>query len=181
MKPLVSLLRAVNVSGQNKIKMADLKKSLEKAGFAQVRTYIQSGNIICRSKLTTESVSAKINQCIQQDFACDVDVFVFTLEQWQTLIKNNRFAKNKGVDLSKLHVMVLSQTPQASLLEKLAEADIGNDQFVLKDAVMYLYCPNGYGKSKLANSLLEKKLKLRGTTRNWKTVNALLDLAQADD
>ena len=83
---------------------------------------------------------------------------------------------NAGIDDSKLHVTYLSEIPENDLVKKLCDLDFGSDELIIEDRVVYLHCPNGYGKSKLTNNFFESKLKVKATTRNWKTVNKLVEI-----
>lgn len=93
-------------------------------------------------------------------------------------IKKNPFLKNRKTDLSKLHVTFLSQAPLAGALDQMRKVKDEADDFRVADKEIYLYCPRGYGKTKLSNSFFEKILSVAATTRNWKTVNMLLDIAK---
>ena len=194
MKTYISILRGINVSGQKKILMADLKKLYESLGFINVQTYIQSGNIIFdyqnkennnNNEITLaeiqQNISLQIADKIAEQYDFQVPVIIRNVEEMESCIKNNPFV-GKYADLDKFHVSFLSQIPTESNIDKLndkaKEGYFGDDEYLILGKEVYLYCPNGYGITKLSNNFLENKLKVIVTTRNWKTVNELLRIAK---
>lgn len=175
----VSILRGINVGGQRKILMADLKKLYENLGFKDVVTYIQSGNVIFK---TTENYSSEdliqiLETAIFEQYQFNVPIIIRTKDEIDKTIDTNPFLSDKDVDLEKLHVTFLENTPNSTQLEKIKAYDYSPDKFIIVDKNVYLYCPIDYGHSKLSNSFFELKLKTKATTRNWKTVNKLSELA----
>jgi uncharacterized protein (DUF1697 family) len=162
------------------IKMDALKKMYSDLGFVNIYTYIQSGNVVFQFK---KSSSAKlentIKDAISNEFGFDVPVLVKDTDEMQIVLKNNPFLKKKDVDLTKLHVTLLSQLPGQTDLSKLKEYSFFPDEFIISEKTIYLYCPNGYGNTKLNNNFFENKLKVTATTRNWKTVNELVKIAKS--
>ncbi|MFT3903723.1 MAG: DUF1697 domain-containing protein [Niabella sp.] len=178
MTTYISILRGINVSGHNMIKMDALKRLCAGLGFRNIVTYIQSGNIIFQSKESdTLKLSATIRSAIDKTFSFDVPVITFTTDEIKNVISLNPFISDGTKDISFYHVTFLSDNPLKENIEKLTSIDTKNDRYEIGDKVVYLYCPDGYGRSKLTNSFWESKLKLTATTRNWKTLNALLDIA----
>lgn len=172
----ISMLRGINVSGQKKIKMEELKKLYESLGFKNVQTYIQSGNVIFDfSDTNISKLINKIEQKIKKSFNFDVPVLIRTKNDLQKLIANNPFTKK---DSSKLYVTFLSDTPIKSPLDEITKIKDKSEEFIISGKEIYLFYPNGYGRSKLTNNYFERKLKLSATTRNWKTVNKLLELSE---
>jgi uncharacterized protein (DUF1697 family) len=158
--------------------MDQLKASLLSLGFENVQTYIQSGNVIFKATLRSSSeVSNRIEQKIIADFGLAITVVSRTADEMGKTIKSNPFLKEQRIDPSKLHVTFLSQAPEPSSLEKLHALAVAGDAFGHSGREIYLYCPTGYGRTKLSNNALEKALSVRATTRNWKTVNQLSDIA----
>jgi uncharacterized protein (DUF1697 family) len=175
----ISILRGINVSGHNIIKMDQLKKLIENLGFENVHTYIQSGNLIYQTKKTAPiKLSERIKNSIQKEFGFDVPVFTITSETLEVVIKNNPFQKDINKDAVFFHVTFLSAIPAQEKIEILKSIDSKNDIFEIVEQAMYLYCPNGYGNTKLTNTFVESKLKASATTRNWKTTNELLNSAK---
>lgn len=175
MPTYISMLRGINVGGQKKVPMVELSKLYDSLGFNHVKTYIQSGNVIFDSPSTDIlELSAKIQQTIKNSFDFDVPLFIRTIEEFTALIQNNPFA-NK--DLTKLHVTFLSGFPTSQPIQEINAVKDELEEFLICGKEIYLFCPNGYGQTKLTNSFFEKKLKVLATTRNWNSVNKLLSMA----
>jgi len=174
----ISLLRGINVSGQKLVKMDRLRKSFEELGFEQVRTYIQSGNVVFEApKSDPAKLSKTIEGKILGDFGFEVSVVTLTAQEMGEAIKKNPFLKEKKIDAARLYVTFFSESPRASALKTLRALDAGPDRLHHDGKAVYLHCPNGYGRSKLSNNLLEKALAIKATTRNWQTVNTLYRIA----
>jgi uncharacterized protein (DUF1697 family) len=172
-----ALLRGINVSGQKKILMKDLAEMFAKLGFENIITYIQSGNVVFQSNSKNNTdITAKIAKGIKKEFGFDVNTEVVDKKELQNIINRNPFLNVKGIDESKLHATLLSAAPDKENLNKIAAIDGGKDKIVIAGKTVYLYCPNGYGRTKYTNTVIENKLKVKATTRNWKTLNALLEL-----
>ncbi len=174
----ISILRGINVSGQKLIKMEALKKMYENLAFENVQTYIQSGNVIflTKSKNTSELESI-ISSSIKIEFGFDVPVIVVSLDTLEKIKTNNPFIKDTDKDVAFLYVTFLAEVLTEFDEESIIEKKHSDEEIAFTTNAVYLYCPNGYGKTKLNNNFLEKKLKVQATTRNWKTVNELLKLA----
>lgn len=174
MSTYIAILRGINVSGQKLIKMAELKKLIEQLGYSSVQTYIQSGNIVFNSN--EKKLAEQISAAILKHFGFDVPVLVLSTEDW-------RKAKDQQPFLDKeekaLHLTFLAEAPSAENLSALKDMAYPPDEYHIIDKVIYLHCPNGYGNTKLSNTFFERKLKVSATTRNWATVNKLLDMAQS--
>jgi uncharacterized protein (DUF1697 family) len=177
MQIYLSLLRGINVSGQKSIKMLDLKALYQSLHFANVTTYIQSGNVIFKSTITnTEELALLIATKIKQHYNFDVPVQVLTLTELTAIVHNNPYVTT--APLEQLHVTILNAIPAPEKLAALAVVPHGNDTYVINNTTVYLRCTNGYGTTKLTNNYLEAKLKTSATTRNWKTINVLLGMMQ---
>lgn len=174
----ISILRGINVSGHKSVKMDALRKSYEALGFQDVATYVQSGNVVFTCENTTANTLEKsIIEQIEKEFGFDVPVIVMSADNLNHVIDNNPFTKDYDKDKSFFYVTFLASKPKDFDLNAIEEkARNGEEIFVTEDAV-YLYCPGGYGRTKLNNNFLEKKLQVRATTRNWKTTNVLLNMA----
>jgi uncharacterized protein (DUF1697 family) len=178
MQTYIAILRGINVSGHKLIKMDALKASFEHLGFADVHTYIQSGNVIFKSaEGNSNLLAAKIKTMLADEYGFDVPVQVKTAAEMEGVLNNNPFIKNVIQDLNALHVTFLAEKPLPEHIAKLNK-DFGADVYIITDKIIYLYCPNGYGKTKLTNTFFESKLKVSATTRNWKTISTLVHLAQ---
>ncbi len=174
----ISILRGINVSGQKLVKMNLLKSMYEKIGYSAPKTYIQSGNVIFKSEEeSTKKISDTLVLQIKKDFGFDVPVIVLTIEELQQIIEQNLFAEDKKKDLTHLHVTFLTDKPQNMDITQLLAKKQENEEIIIGEKAIYLYCPNGYGRTNLNNNFIESKLKVGATTRNWKTTQALLALA----
>jgi len=175
----ISLLRGINVSGQKKIKMEELKRSYESLGFTGVRTYIQSGNVIFNTPQSdTLQLSKKIEEEIKDEFGFQVTVLLRSPDDLNKIISGNPFLKNENIDVSKLHVTFLQSVPAKHVLSSMKKVESGADKFYISDREIYIYCPNRYGRTKLTNTYFEKVLSIAATTRNWNSVNNLSELAR---
>ena len=170
----IILLRAVNVSGKNIIKMADLKQQLELAGFGQVRTYIQSGNILLETDMTREKLGEEIRRIILEYFSLDIGVFVLTRDLLEKALAGNPFPPDAAPN--RVFITFLNAPPAAESISKLRQIDLGENLYVLDGKVLYFYLPGGMATSKLSNNFFEQKLKVWSTGRNLNTVQKLLSL-----
>ncbi|WP_321346431.1 DUF1697 domain-containing protein [uncultured Draconibacterium sp.] len=178
MNTYVAILRGINVSGKNKIKMDALKSSLSSLGFEKLQTYIQSGNVVFRyQEKSTEELEELVSKKIQEDFGFDVTVLVLRAEQLGNIVSNNPFAGEENKEAQFMHVTFLKENPSNVNEEKITAHVKGGEEFAIFDGVVFLYCPNGYGKTKLNNNFFESQLKVTATTRNWKTTLKLLEMA----
>ena len=103
-------------------------------------------------------------------------VLVLSVEELNEINKKNPFLINNKIDISQLHVTILNSVPEQPNIERLNEIISGNDEFKISGRIIYLFCPNGYGRTKFNNTFFENKLKVSATTRNWKTITALSEI-----
>jgi uncharacterized protein (DUF1697 family) len=178
MQNYVAILRGINVSGQKMVKMELLKKYIEEIGCKQVTTYIQSGNIIFgHENKNTPELTKLLEDKIQKEFGFHVPVIVKNADDLTKVLNNNPFVNLRHENIDYLHVTILASLPDATLLDKINTSSYMPDEFSVIDDVIYLFCPNGYGRTKLNNNFFENKLKLVATTRNWKTIIKLVELS----
>jgi uncharacterized protein (DUF1697 family) len=174
----IAMLRGINVSGKNIIKMEDLRRSFEAMGFDGVSTYVQSGNVIFESaKASSTVLSQRIGEKILHDFGFAVALILKTPNELKTVVGANPFVKKSTIDHSKLYVTFLSRPPSTTALRNLDALKAGPDEFFITGREIYLYCPNGYGRTKLSNNVFERMLSVAATTRNWKTAHMLLEMS----
>jgi uncharacterized protein (DUF1697 family) len=177
MSAYVALLRGINLGAHNRIGMKDLRDLVAGLGHTDVSTYVQSGNVVFTSRARDTSKMARaIEKKIDDDLRLTVTVLVRSSAELAQLVERNPFLK-RGADASKLHVTFLVEAPAAARVKALADADAGREEFDVRGRDVYLHMPDGYGRGKLTNAFIEKQLGVAGTTRNWKTVTALHDLA----
>lgn len=179
MKTYISILRGINVSGQKKILMIDLKALYESLALENVTTYIQSGNVIFKTnlELPNEELAKKIEQSVYEKYNFDVPVVIRSMEEIENVISANPFLKERDINTEKLHVTFLADAPRKASLESLKNCDYPPDRFVIIGKEVFLHCPGRYGETKLSNKFFENQLKVSATTRNWKTINKLLEIA----
>lgn len=172
MNTYIAILRGINVGGNRKLPMAELRELLGSLGFQDIRTYIQSGNIIFTSDLSdTKQLETIISESIQSKYDYNVPTIVKTIAQWEQAIVNNPY---KGKDIKRVLFTFLKEIPEVTIPQHVSE----NDEYQLIHDVVHLHCPNGYGNTKLNNNFFEKQLGIIATTRNWNTVEKLLQLAK---
>lgn len=178
MAVFVALLRGINVSGRKMIRMADLQKSVEALGFDRVRSYLQSGNVIFLSRRTdAKKLASDIKTRIAEDFGHDVDILVLSVKEIKRIAGSNPLFPRLGKNETLFHATFLFQPVSKADFEKLKLPAQPGEQAILIDQVVLLFCPHGYGRTKLNNSFFERKLGVPATTRNWRTVLALKDLS----
>jgi uncharacterized protein (DUF1697 family) len=172
------MLRGINLGGHNRVAMPALRSMFEDMGFAEVSTYVQSGNVVFTpgAKKDASKLAADIERRIKKEFGLDVTVVVRTGAQLQKVLSANPFLA-EGKDAGSLHVTFLNDTPSGAQVKELTSKDWTPDEVRVKKTEVYLYCPKGYGRTKLQNAFVEKRLGTRATTRNWKTVTNLAELA----
>jgi uncharacterized protein (DUF1697 family) len=174
----ISLLRGINVGAQKRMSMETLRGIYVDLGFMNVRSYVQSGNVVFESQAVNRS---ELVECIQgrieQTCGYQVEVFIRHPDELHRILTGNPFLTVRKEDPNKLHVSFYYQAPSESMLGKLAALSGTADELALGEMAVYIFCPNGYGKTKLSNSFFERKLGIPVTTRNWNTVNALYKMA----
>ena len=175
MHTYISILRGINVSGQKKIIMTDLVKLYEDLGFTDVKTYIQSGNVVFNStkKVSNSLLVKQIETKINEIYGFQVPVIIRTVDDLSKIIASNPF---KNETSENLYITFLSNLPNSNHLENLTELNYLLDEFIVIEKEIYLNV-SSYGTTKLSNSFFENKLKVTATTRNWNTVNKLLAIS----
>lgn len=169
----IALLRGINVSGQKKILMADLRALFEVLGFSNVRTYIQSGNVIFQTS-ETKNLSEKISEAIKERYGWDVPVLVKTSTELQSILKASPFNSEK---LKQSYFTLLSEAPSEENINQIKDLDYPNEEFHIIKNCVYLFYKNGAGRAKLGANLIERKLEVNATARNYRTLTKLIELA----
>jgi uncharacterized protein (DUF1697 family) len=176
MTTYVILLRGVTPSGKNKLPMARFREVLETAGFARVRTYIQSGNAVADTGLPAREVEKKIHGLIRDHIGPDLDVIVRTGDQLEEALEENPF--KEGYDISRLFFVSFAEPPPVHKIRDLLSQDYSPEKLAFGTNTAYLYIPGAYGKGVLSGTLLEKKLGVRATMRNFNTLNRLVAMSR---
>ena len=158
--------------------MEELRTRLGELGLRNVRSYIQSGNLIFENETLKESdLSLLIRDKIAGCFGCNVPVLVLPAVKLQIINEANPFLTESGILTDKLHVTLLHGIPDKEFLSRIAEQSDATDRFMIRDDVIYLYCPGGYGNTRFSNGFFESRLKCTATTRNRKTMLKLEEMA----
>ncbi len=174
MNTYIALLRGINVSGKKKIKMADLRGHLAELNFNNLQTYIQSGNIVFESELTDiRELEQAIHKKILEKYGFEVPVLIVKPDYLKTVLDKNPY---KTHETKQLYYTFLAETPAPELVEKLKTYNYSPEETQLVERHIYFYSPLSYGRSKMNNNFFEKKLKVAATTRNWRTLNKLLEM-----
>lgn len=176
MKTYIVLLRGINVSGQKKVPMAELRELLTKEGFSDVQTYIQSGNVVFKSsehKVTV--IEEQIKKVIKSHFGFDVPVLLKTKEEIHDILEHSPFEEEKK---QSGYYTLLHGIPEKALVDEVAKQTYPNEEFNITNTCVYFYSAIGYGKAKCNNNFFEQKLKVSATTRNYKTMLKLLSLSE---
>ena len=157
--------------------MKELKQLFEDLGFSEVKTYIQSGNVIFNAETAKEGeISKTVENAIFDRYSYEVPVICRTAEELQQSIVENPFFEDTFGEIEKLYLTFLKAVPGKEQLEELKKYDFSPDEFIVKGKNVFIYCSGRYSQSKLSNNFFESKLKVKATTRNWKTVLKLAEL-----
>lgn len=180
MATFVALLRGINVGGAGKIRIDELKKLFESLGLEDVRTYIQSGNLVFRSSAGSEpALRKRLERGIAGRFGAEITVVLRTADEMERILGANPFLGTDAREKDSLHVTMLADLPGENALAALEMPPGGRDEFKIVGREIFLYCPDGYGRTRLNNNAFERKLGVRATTRNWATVSRLLEMARS--
>jgi len=179
MSVIISMLRGVNVGGHNKIKMDELRALYESLKLQGAQTHVQSGNVIFKSgERDLAALTKRIQNAIERKFGFRPNVILRTAAEMREVIARNPFAKRRGIEPSKLLVSFLASDPGAEAREKVRQMKCDPEELRIEGREMYVYFPNGMGRSKLSLVRLEKTLKTPGTARNWNSVTKMLEMAE---
>lgn len=177
----IAILRGINVGSGRKVPMADLKTLCGNLGLKNLRTYIQSGNLVFElaEPVAIPELEVRLQHAFAEAFGFDIPVIVRTALEWAESMAKNPFLKEENLDIDRLHLTCLKEVPPAALLEKIKSYQYLPDRYEIIGRNVYVFCANGYGTSKLTNLFFETKLKIQATTRNWKTVMKLYEMSNS--
>jgi uncharacterized protein (DUF1697 family) len=179
MSVIIAMLRAVNVGGHNRIKMEELRALCGALKLRDAQTYVQSGNIVFRTKerdLTT--LAKKIERGIAKKFGFQPSIVLRTVAEMRDVIARNPFAKRSGIEPNRLLVTFLAGEPGAEAREKVRAMKTEPEEMHIEGREAYLYFPNGMARPKLSWPAVERVLKVTGTARNWNSATKLLEMAE---
>ncbi|MGB0806951.1 MAG: DUF1697 domain-containing protein [Salibacteraceae bacterium] len=175
----IALLRGINVSGQKKILMAEFRELLSKNGFENVRTYIQSGNVVFESDSSNPNkLGTKIESVIAEHYGFEVPTLILMPDEIEKAVLENPFIKNNAINEEETYFTFLKEEPQPENITQFNEVSYPGETFELIGKVVYYHCSIGYGKAKFTNKMMEKKLGTRATTRNYKTTLKLINMTK---
>ena len=178
MPTYIALLRGINVSGQKKIKMTELRQLLNEIGLEEVRTYIQSGNVIFFSpNEKKELLRRNMKDVIKENFGFEVGIWLEYREKLLEILNQCPFIPHNEEEGKQLYFVFMNSRPAKALKDKLELLQFENEEFIILDDCVYLNCKKGYGKAKCNNNFFESRLKVEATTRNYRTVMKLLELS----
>jgi uncharacterized protein (DUF1697 family) len=179
MAVVISMLRGVNVGGHKLLKMDALRALYESLGLKEPQTYVQSGNVVFKTKDRDLTLLAKkIETGIEETFAMHSDVILRTPAELRNVIARNPFGGRDGIGPKKLLVNFLASDPGPEAREKVLSIKADPDELQMEGRDLYIYFPNGMGHSKLPWAVIDRALKTRGTARNWNSVAKLLEIAE---
>ncbi|WP_276169127.1 DUF1697 domain-containing protein [Zobellia alginiliquefaciens] len=178
MTTYIALLRGINVSGKKKVPMAELRNMLTNMGFLNVKTYIQSGNVVFESQEeSTAKLATSITKNIQITFGFEVPVLVKTRANLEKIFNDNPYTNAEAIAQKQVYFVLLKNPPELEFVEAFSSEEYVNEEFKITNSCVYLFCKTGYGKAKLNNNLVERKLKVESTTRNHATMVKLLEIS----
>lgn len=173
------MLRGINMTGHNTINMTRLVELFRKTGYTDAETYIQSGNIVYTCHNTNiDNITSGIHESILSEFNLNIGVITRTSDEMKKIISANPFLEEPDFDPSKMAVIFLELKPSDAQILKVTGINYPPDKFHINGSEIYIYCPNGFGKTKLYTNFFEAKMKVTGTARNWRTVNKLIEMAE---
>ena len=182
MTAFVSLFRAINVGGRSQVRMSELKELHESLGLRDVLPYIQSGNVVFTSDdadvASVPQLQKLIEDSFESKFGFHSQVFIRSSAELKDIIDKNPIPNQESRESKWVAVMFLAACPSDTAQQELLTTYIGPEELFFSGKELYLYYPNGIGRSKLTNGLIEKKLKTFGTARNWNTILKLQTLLE---
>jgi uncharacterized protein (DUF1697 family) len=180
MTVVISMLRAVNVGGHNKIKMEALRALYVSLKFEDVATFIQSGNVVFRTKeRDLEKIGKRLGDGIEKSFGFRPEVILRTAEEMRGVVARNPFAARTDVEPGKLLVWFLTGMPDAEARKKVLTVKVEQEALRIDARELYIYFPDGQGRSKLSLPAVDRALKVLGTGRNWNSVTKLMEIAES--
>jgi len=179
MKTYISLLRGINIGGHKKIKMDSLRDGFSSLGYTNIKTYIQSGNILfCSKEEDKTKLEREISSMIMDKYGFDVPVLVLISDDLNEVITNNPFANSINHKKEFIHITFISNEVKEINYKEIESKKESEDEYKIINKAIYLYLQKGYGNTKIHNNFFEKLLKTQATTRNWKTCLELLEMSK---
>jgi len=178
MTAVIAMLRAVNLGSHNRVRMDALCALCSALKLRDPRTYVQSGNVVFEtSERDIAKVARRIEDAMERDFGFRTDVIVRTADEMRDVVARNPFEKRRGLDGKRLLVFFFGKEPGAEAREKIRSIKVNGEELHMDGRELYIYFPDGQGRSKVSTAAIERMLKVAGTGRNWNSVTKLLDMA----
>jgi uncharacterized protein (DUF1697 family) len=179
MAAVIAMLRAVNLGSHNRVRMDALCTLCSSLKLRDPRTYVQSGNVVFHtSEREIAKLARRIEDAMERDFGFRTDVIVRTAEEMRGVVARNPFAKRRGLDGKRLLVFFFGNEPGADAREKIRNIKVNGEELHLDGRELYIYFPDGQGRSKVSTAAIERMLKVAGTGRNWNSVTKLLEMGE---
>lgn len=179
MTAIISMLRGVNVGGHNRIKMDELRNVYSSLGLLEPRTYVQSGNVIFKTReRDLARLATRVEDQVESTFGFRPGVILRTASDVRDVIAANPFSTRRDIESNKFHVMFLARQPGTDVRAAVLGIEADPEELRMAGRELYLYYPNGMGRSKLQPALIERTLKISGTCRNWNSVTKMLEMAE---
>jgi uncharacterized protein (DUF1697 family) len=180
MPVIISMLRGVNLGAHNRMSMEALRDVYESLKLLDVRTFIQSGNVLFKTEeREIDTLVTKVQDAIERRFKFRPDIIVRTAAELRDVIARNPFARRRGIEPAKLLVTFLASHPGEAAREQLRKLKTDPEEVRIDGREIYTYFPNGMARPKLSWAAIEKILKTSGTGRNWNSVTKMLEMAEA--
>ncbi|WP_353779077.1 DUF1697 domain-containing protein [Winogradskyella sp. 3972H.M.0a.05] len=179
MNTYIALLKGINVGGHRKVPMAELRELLAKVGFKDVRTYIQSGNVVLKSsEKSNEAIEDSIQKAIAKHFGFEVFVMIKTRNDLKRIFDNCPFSEEKK---KSSYFTILHSSPSEDMIAEASQKIYENEEYTIIDDCIYYYCEKGYAKAKFNMNYFERKLNTTGTTRNYNTMVKLIEMSSEEN
>lgn len=178
MDVFIALYQGINVGGRNLVKMESLRAMHERLGHQEVKSYIQSGNIVLSAKGSAETIAQEVSAEFAKEFGFAAKVTVMDAKRWGKIVKGNPYAKFAAKDPKTVHAAICDGEPSAKGLEAFLTKTGGSESFEIRKGIIYLHAPDGFGTSKFAAGMVRAS-GVSMTVRNWRTVETLWEMATA--
>lgn len=172
------LLLAINLAGRNRIRMADLREALVRRGFDQPRTYLQSGNVVVETDLTSSELEQLVSDAIRAEFGLDIGALALGAPELASIVTANPYRAQAEADPTRVHAMFVSPMPSEAALAAIEADRHLPEEFSAGPGVIYLHLPNGMGRARLPEALTRALSEATVTVRNWRTVTALAGMME---
>jgi len=175
MNTYIALYRGINVLGRNSVKMESLRALHERLGHKKVQSYIQSGNIILSAHGLAENITRKMSEEFAREFGFSAKIALVDTKRWGAIVERNPYANFAADNHKSVHAGICVGEPSATGLKALLAKTGGSETFAIRDGVVYLHTPDGFGRSKFAAGM-EKACGVAMTLRNWRTMESLWNM-----